>query len=322
LRLGKLDADIRRVPAGLKSERFHTESPSFKTDVSYDWLVVDNAQRSRLHMELQSTDVQETLLKLGYAPLVKAARGGVTADLLWEGGPGLGVVYASTGTIDLSIKDGAVTEVDAGGGRILGLLSVTSLPRRFALDFKDMTEEGLVFDKIRGRFRIDFGDAWTCSLGLEGPIADMGIVGRTGILAEDYDQVAAIRPHVSNLAPVAGAFLAGPTVGVAALLITQIMKKPLSSIGESYYTVLGSWDDPQFVKVDQDELDTTSFADCEQQLPALSPEEIEAIEELIANPHVQQPLDEVAPPAAQYNPVLPSAAEDSTVTVPVDNAAE
>jgi hypothetical protein len=100
------------------------------------------------------------------------------------------------------------------------------------------------------------------------------------------------------------------------------MKKPLSSIGESYYTILGSWDDPQFVKVDQDELDTTSFADCEQQLPPLSPEEIEAIEELIANPHVQQLLDEVAPPAAQYNPVLPSAAEDSPVAVPVDNAAE
>jgi len=322
LRLGTLDADIRRVSAGLKSERLHTESPSFKTDVSYDWLVVDNAQRSRLHMELQSTDVQETLLQLGYAPLVKAKKGGVIADLLWEGGPGMGVLYASTGTIDLSIKDGVVTDVDAGSGRILGLLSVTSLPRRFSLDFKDMTEEGLVFDKIRGRFRIDFGDAWTCSLGLEGPVADMGIVGRTGIIAEDYDQVAAIRPHVSNLAPVAGAFLAGPTVGVAALLITQIMKKPLSSIGESYYTVSGSWDEPQFVKVNRDGLDTTSFTDCEQQLPTLSPEEIEAIEELIANPHVQQSLDAVTLPASQYSSVLPAEADNLPVTVPVNNAAD
>jgi uncharacterized protein YhdP len=328
LRLGTLDADIRRVPGGLKSERFHTESASFKTDVSYDWLVVDRAQRSRIHLELQSNDVETTLLQLGYAPLVKAEKGRVIADLLWEGGPGMESVYASTGTIDLSIKDGAVTEVDTGTGRILGLLSVTSLPRRFSLDFKDMTEDGLVFDDIKGKFRIDFGDAWTCNLGLEGPVADMGIVGRTGILRQDYDQVAAVRPHVTNLAPVAGAFLAGPAIGAATLLITQILKKPLSGLGESYYTISGGWDEPQFVKVERSELDTRPFADCEKQLPSLSPEEIKAIEELIANPHAQ-PLPGLAPPAADSaDPVLPVAVDDTppindeSALVPAGNAAE
>ena len=296
LRLGLLDVDVRRIPGGLKSARFSTQSPSFNTEVSYDWLVVDNAQRSRLHLELRSNDVEKTLVKLGYAPLVRARRGRVTADLLWEGGPGMNSVYASTGKIDLSIRDGSVAEVDAGGGRILGLLSVTSLPRRFALDFKDISEDGLAFDKINGGFRIDFGNAWTCNLGLEGSVADMGIVGRTGIQAQDYDQVAAIRPHVSNLAPVAGAFLAGPTVGIATLLITQIMKKPLSSIGESYYQVTGGWDDPLFVKVDRDDLDTTSFGDCDKQLPTLSPEEIEAIEELINNPAALTAEPPVVPP--------------------------
>ena len=322
LRLGALDADIRRVPGGLKSERLHTESASFTTDVSYDWLVVDSAQRSRLHLQLQSTDVEDTLLKLGYAPLVNAEKGSVTADLLWEGGPGMASVYASTGTIVLSIRDGAVTEVDAGGGRILGLLSVTSLPRRFSLDFKDMTEDGLVFDKIRGTFRIDFGDAWTCNLGLEGPVADMGIVGRTGILAQDYDQVAAIRPHVSNLAPVAGAFLAGPAVGVATLLVTQILKKPLSSIGESYYTVSGGWDDPEFVKVDQSDLDTRPFADCEKQLPTLSPEEIRAIEELIAKPQASPAADVGLQSEPQSRPVPPVTEKEALLSAPVDQAAD
>ena len=70
-----------------------------------------------------------------------------------------------------------------------------------SLDFREITEEGLVFDELKGSFRIDFGNAFTCDLGLEGEIADMGIVGRVGITAEDYDQIAAVRPHVSNLAP-------------------------------------------------------------------------------------------------------------------------
>lgn len=293
MRLGQLNVDIRRVADGLRSSSLQTLANSFSTESSYDWVVVDNAQRSRLHIELKSDDVEDTLAKLGYSPLIKAEEGKVTADLLWEGGPGMASVYASTGTVDLSIENGIVTEVDAGTGRILGLLSITRLPQRLSLDFREITEDGLEFDKIVGRFRIDFGDAWTCNLGLEGPVADMGIVGRAGILAEDYDQVAAMRPHVSNLAPVAGAFLAGPTVGIATLLVTQIMKKPLSSIGESYYTIQGDWDDPQFNKVDRDELNTRPFADCEQQLPPLSPEEIQAIEELIANS--QADLPQVSP---------------------------
>jgi hypothetical protein len=117
----------------------------------------------------------------------------------------------------------------------------------------------------------------------------MAIVGRTGLVAQDYEQVAAIRPHVSNLAPVAGAFLAGPAVGITTLLVTQLFKKPLSSVGENYYTISGSFEEPVFSRVDRAELDTTSFADCVAELPSLSPEEIRAIEELIAVPSVAMP---------------------------------
>jgi len=295
LRLGALEADVRRTEDGLKSKTLKTTATSFSSDMSYDWLIVDNAQRSRLHLELVSNDVANTLEQLGYTPLIRASKGTVKADLIWEGGPGMDSVYASTGRIELKIQEGVVEDVDAGGGRILGLLSVTTIPRRLSLDFKDMTKDGLIFDKIEGRFRIDFGDAWTCNLGLEGEVADMGIVGRTGITTQDYDQVAAVRPHVSNLAPVAGAFIAGPTIGVATLLVTQILKKPLSNIGETYYTLQGSWDTPEFAKVDRGGLDTTAFADCEAELPPLSPEEIQAIEELVAEPPGQP---EEAPAAA------------------------
>jgi len=172
-----------------------------------------------------------------------------------------------------------------------------------------------VFDKIQGGFRIDFGDAWTCNLGLEGPVADMGIVGRTGILDEDYDQIAAVRPHVTNLVPVAG-FFAGPAVGVATLLVTQLLKKPLSGIGENYYVISGGWDAPQFVEVERSKLDTSRFADCETKLPTLSPEEIRAIEELIANPTLQ-PVPDAVPP-----PVSPPADSEAALPLPVEDIAD
>jgi uncharacterized protein (TIGR02099 family) len=288
-RFGKLDLDVERTVNGLKSRQLRTTADSFRTDVSYDWLVVDNAQRSRLHLELRSIDLRDTLIKLGYTPLLEAETAALTADLLWEGGPGMSIVNASTGSLDLTIRNGVVSEVQTGTGRILGLLSITRLPSRLALDFKDMTSTGLTFDKITGTFRVDFGNAWTCNLGLEGPVADLGLVGRTGFVTQDYDQVAAVRPHVSNLAPVAGAFLAGPAVGITTLLVTQIFKKPLSSVGENYYRISGSFEDPVFTPVDRATLDTTSFGDCVAELPPLSPEEIRAIEELMATPPAVAP---------------------------------
>jgi len=295
LRFGSLEADIERTPRGLQSRVLVTRSPSFSVQVAGDWLVIDNAQRSRLRVEMNSTDMEQTLRTLGYSPLVDAEEGRLVADLLWEGGPGEGLLYASTGTVDFSITDGEVKDIDPGTGRILGLLSITSLPRRLALDFSDMTDEGLVFDSLRGRFRIDFGDAWTCNLSLEGEVADMAIVGRTGIRREDYEQVAVVRPHVSNLIPVSAAFLGGPTVGIATLLVAQVFKKPLSGIGESYYTVSGDWSSPDIRKAQRSELDTTAFGDCESQLPTLSPEEVAALEDLINTTNQNAPPADGAP---------------------------
>jgi len=289
MRLGQLEADVRSVAKGLEAAELTLSSPSFSATLSGDWLEVDSAQRSRLHLELESSDMLTTLDELGYAPLISASRGSMVADLLWEGAPGLAAVGESTGTVSMTIREGFINDIDAGGGRLLGLLSVASLPRRLALDFTDLTEEKLQFRKISGDFRIDFGDAWTCNLGMEGEVADMALVGRTGINAQDYNQVAVVRPHVSNLMPVPAAFLGGPAVGMAALLVAQIFKKPLSGIGESYYTIQGSWEDSEIVSAQRSELDTTPFADCENQLPALSPEELAAIQELINQS--RQPAD-------------------------------
>ncbi len=296
LQLGNLEGEVRSTGEGLVAERLDLRAPYYEGIVSGDWLVVGSAQRSRMHIELRSTDVATTLQRFGFAPLLSAESFEVIADLIWEGGPGMAVLEASTGEVALRARNGSVNDVDAGGGRLLGLLSVASLPRRLALDFTDLTEDKLPFSTIDGNFRIDFGDAWTCNLGLEGDVADMVLVGRTGLNAEDYDQVAVVRPQLSNLMPVPAAFLGGPTVGVAALLVSQIFKKPLSGIGESYYTVRGPWENTEILRVQRTELDTTAYADCEQQLPELSPEELAAMQELIA------PLPGAPAPAAEQPP--------------------
>ncbi len=300
MRFGELELDVRRTPDGLKSALLRTRAPSFTTESSSDWLVIDNAQRTRLHMELVSNDFEETLKSLDYAPYMSAEKATVITDLLWEGAPDSRMLTESTGTVQLKIKDGIVNEVDAGGGRLLGLVSIGALPRRLSMDFTEITESGLIFDELKGSFRIDFGNAWTCDLGLEGDIADMGVVGRIGIREEDYDQLAIVRPHVSNLAPVAGVVLGGPAIGAATLLITQIFKKPLSGIGGTYFTITGTWDEPLVEDADSSTINTSRFSECEASLPYLSPEEIRAMQDLMKE---ETESKQPAPPRAKIGPV-------------------
>jgi uncharacterized protein YhdP len=72
---------------------------------------------------------------------------------------------------------------------VFGLLSLQTLPRRLTLDFSDVFKKGLTFDRIKGSFLLERGDAYTTNLYLDGPAARIDISGRTGLAVNDYDQL-------------------------------------------------------------------------------------------------------------------------------------
>jgi uncharacterized protein YhdP len=244
------------------------ESPTFRINGDATWVVEDNdvrRQRSELRLQLNSTKIGPTMEALGYEPVIEGEKAGVTLNLFWPGGPGEDFLNAAGGRVMVDMDKGQFLSMDPGGGRIVGLLSIATLPRRLGLDFSDVVDKGLAFDKVKGEFRLDKGNAFTCNLGLEGPAADIGILGRVSIRDRTYDQVAVVRPHVSDVLAVGG-FAGGPLVGGTVLLISQIFRKSLSSFGETYYRVSGGWDQPAIDKVQKSQVDLTPFRNCERYL--------------------------------------------------------
>jgi uncharacterized protein YhdP len=71
---------------------------------------------------------------------------------------------------------------------------------------------------------------------------------------------------VSDVVAIGSAVVGGPVIGGAALLIAQVFRKPLSSLGESYYRITGPWEAPVVTKVQRSEVDITPFRDCERYL--------------------------------------------------------
>lgn len=254
-RFGSLEASVARVPEGLRLERATLQGTSFTARAEGEWVLAPGAAGSetRLRGEVESTDARETLTAWGFAPSLTGAAGRASGQLGWSGGPEGDVFARLRGTVRLSVQDGQLLNVQPGAGRVLGLMSVAALPRRLTLDFSDLTDEGFAYDSITGDFEFRDGSAYTSNLVLKSPAAEIGIVGRTGLVARDYDQTAVVTGDVGGPLAAAGALAGGPVVGAAVLLFSQVFKGPLAGIARGYYRISGSWDKPKVERIGANE---------------------------------------------------------------------
>jgi uncharacterized protein (TIGR02099 family) len=258
--LGTVDLRTSRVPAGIKVDSLTLVQDTLQGMASGQWLMTAEGERSSLNAKVSSTDVGATLRALNYTQFIEAKRGEISADLSWPGGFDGDFLGQASGTLTVNAENGQLLSVQPGAGRVLGLLSVAALPRRLSLDFSDLTDKGLSFDSVHGDFELRKGDAFTSNLLLRGPAAEIGIAGRTGLGAHDYDQTAVVTGNLGATLPVAGALAGGPAVGAALLLFTRVFKEPLKGIARGYYRITGSWDEPVVERVDAAEVREASAA--------------------------------------------------------------
>jgi uncharacterized protein (TIGR02099 family) len=249
-KIGAVELKASRVPQGIRIDDGTIVGESVRAVGHGEWLVTNEGPRASLNATITSSDVAATLRSLGYREVVQAKRGEVRADLSWPGSFNASFLDHASGTIAVDAENGQLVIVQPGAGRVLGLFSVAALPRRLALDFSDLTEKGLAFDTVHGDFNLKDGNAYTNNLLLRGPAAEIGIAGRTGLGAKDYDQTAVVTGHLGASLPVAGALAGGPVIGAAVLLFSQVFKEPLKGITRGYYRITGPWDDPVVERVD------------------------------------------------------------------------
>jgi uncharacterized protein YhdP len=268
---GSVGATFRNNGRGIVSDDLSATAATFTFRGGAGWVadVADPAgQRSSISGNLESADVKATLSQLGYSPGINAEAASATLDLSFSGSPRADFLAELDGDVSISIRNGQLDEVDPGAGRVVGLLSVAQLERRLSLDFRDIFNRGLGFDKIEGSFRIVDGDAYTCDLSLEGSVADIGIVGRAGLAERDYDQTALVSADVGSSLPAVGAVVAGPQAAAALLLFSQIFKKPLQELSQVYYQVSGDFENPSIERADARRFAATSeLAGCLNERP-------------------------------------------------------
>jgi uncharacterized protein YhdP len=218
-----------------------------------EWTVDENSrQHTELNVRFDSDNVGRGLENFGYSKIIKDGHGTAEFDVHWDASPADFSLELLEGNATLSLKDGQILDLDPRGGRLLGLLSVQTIPRRLALDFKDVFAKGLRFDKMKGHFNFADGNAYTNDYYIDGPPGRIDIEGRTGLLARDYDQRVLFRPDLSSSLPVVGTLLGGTSAGVAMIVVDRIARlfgKQTDDLARFEYKLTGSWDDPVFKRI-------------------------------------------------------------------------
>ena len=130
-------------------------------------------------------------------------------------------------------------------GKLLGLISLQSLPRRLTLDFRDIFTDGLAFDTLEGKLSVKKGIMRTVEpLRIKGPAAQIEMQGETDLKNETQDLQVLVRPEFGGVAAVGAATLINPVVGAAALLASTVLQNPISRLFSYRYHVTGTWNDP------------------------------------------------------------------------------
>lgn len=207
------------------------------------------AGRTEASLSMRSEDVGAALSAYGYEDAMRRGRGRLSADLSWPGGPADFSMASVGGDLKLSLRDGQLVQVEPGAGRLFGLVSVALLPRRLALNFSDVFEEGFAFDRLKADFRLADGIASPRELYMEGPSARISAEGDVNLVEGTYDQTVTVMPKASATLPIIGGLLGGPP-GAAALFIAQrFLSGGLDDVARLRYRITGPLDDPEISRV-------------------------------------------------------------------------
>jgi len=244
LALGEFRFKSHRIVEGIEIEQLSAQREGFELSGSGAWTRTGPAPVTQMRIRLSTDDLGQALTDSGFDIAMQNGLAVINLDGAWPGSPLDLSLERLEGRINLVVSEGVIPEASPGAGRLLGLVSLNSIPRRLRLDFTDVFGEGLAFDRLDGDFTLTGGLARTDNLRIDAPAAEILMRGQTDLADRRYDQTLIVRPGVSSALPVIGALAGGPVGAAAGAALQQIFSGPLSGISEIRYSVTGSWDDP------------------------------------------------------------------------------
>jgi uncharacterized protein YhdP len=234
-------------------QKLQARMPEATVDATGQWAAsAPNAPRHMaLDFQVDLADSGALLERMGYGKILRGGKGRLQGQLGWAGSPFSPDLPSLDGQMSMALETGQVLKVDAGAARLLGVLTLQSLPRRLLLDFRDLYQEGFAFDNIGGELRLSDGVAHINNLRMRGVQATVLMEGQADLERETQDLRVFVVPEI-NAGTASLAYAAiNPAIGLGTFLAQWLLRRPLIAASTREFHVTGSWDDPKVERVER-----------------------------------------------------------------------
>ncbi len=236
---------------GLSLDKFTITSPHVDVEGKAYWHYRPHKKSTEVTMSVKSKNYGGLLTSLGFNSIIENGKADFSGDFNWNGGFGKFDWGTLNGVVTMNITDGIFTKVDPGAGRLLGLLSIESLPGMIFSG--DAFKSGFNFDQIVGNYDIKDGDAFTHDLSITGPAAYILVTGRTGLVARDFDDYITVIPNVSGPLPLTSGAIFGPQVGAIVYFFKKLFGSGIDESSKRIYHLTGTWKKPIMKRIDKND---------------------------------------------------------------------
>ncbi len=243
--------------------KFNITSPQASFTATGNWAALGGApsadrpsptrgaerRRTVMNFKLDVHDAGEFLARLGMKDVVRRGSGKLEGQVAWAGSP-LSPDYPSLGgQVAVDIQNGQFLQVDPGAAKLLGVLSLQSLPRRLTLDFRDLFSSGFAFDVVHGDVQIANGVASTKNLQVKGVTGAALMEGQADIVRETQDLRVLVVPEINAGTASVLAGIANPVYGVISLVAQWVLRNPLIEANTREFHITGTWANPNVTQV-------------------------------------------------------------------------
>ncbi len=208
-------------------------------------------RRTVMNFKLEIADSGQLLTRFGMKDVVRRGKGRMDGQVSWLGSP-LTLDYPTmNGNFYINVEGGQFLKADPGLAKLLGVLSLQSLPRRLALDFRDVFTEGFAFDFLRGDITVQQGIAATNNLQMKGVNAAVLMEGKADIARETQDIKVVVVPEINAGTASLVATVINPAIGLGTFLAQMFLRQPLIKAATQEFHIDGTWADPRITRVDR-----------------------------------------------------------------------
>lgn len=254
LPLGRFELSVTPEKNSLKINELSFKSKLMSFFASGQWDKRDSNQKTVLSGALYTHNLGMMCNVFDITDNVSGGGGKALFNLQWADSLLNYNLELLNGRVNFGFTNGTITKLSHGAnakmgiGRVLNLFSLQNLPRRLALDFSDLTNDGFVFDDFSGHFMLRDGNAYSRDSKMLGSVAGVQMRGRLGLKSKDYQLNLAITPHVTSSLPVVATVAGGPVAGVATFMVEKLFRRAVNKVTTINYLVTGPWTHPKIAK--------------------------------------------------------------------------